>query len=54
MMRNLVDQRDIATQALENNPIDAGPVLRDQVSERIEGRRMEWCLCQVHQGGDNA
>ena len=51
MVRNLVDERDIATQALEDNAIDAGPIFRDQVSERIQGRRLKWCFCQVHREG---
>ena len=32
---DLIHERDVAAQALNNQPIDAGPVLGNQVSERL-------------------
>lgn len=35
VVSDLIHERDVATQALNNQPIDACPVLGNQVSERL-------------------
>ena len=50
VVRDLVDQGDIAAETLKYQTINAAPVIGDQVSDRLQGGRMEWCIYQLHRG----
>jgi hypothetical protein len=38
VMRNLIDEGDVASETLHDQPVDGGPVLGDGVSEGLQGR----------------
>lgn len=50
MVRNLINERDIAPEPLDDHAIDVCPVSENEFSQLIQRRGGECCFGNVHQG----